>query len=142
MWLAAAVERSTSLVAASESCSNAVRAGGGCQQKKLLEDRFGHSGDGFPTAKVHPGFGHNDRPDAPILERAKPICCPFGVIGVKQWRFRLAGWVKIIEAGRHACEGNNRRRILGLRQGRTMFVGQACNVDPRQIAALYEGTSA
>jgi phosphonate transport system ATP-binding protein len=33
-------------------------------------------------------------------------------------------------------------RILGLRQGRTMFLDRACNIGPRQIAALYEGTSA
>jgi phosphonate transport system ATP-binding protein len=33
-------------------------------------------------------------------------------------------------------------RILGLRQGRTVFLEHACNVDQQQIAALYEGTSA
>lgn len=33
-------------------------------------------------------------------------------------------------------------RILGLRAGRTMFLEPACNVAQRQIAALYEGTSA
>jgi phosphonate transport system ATP-binding protein len=33
-------------------------------------------------------------------------------------------------------------RILGLRQGRTMFIEQACNVGEREVAALYEGTSA
>ncbi len=33
-------------------------------------------------------------------------------------------------------------RILGLRQGRTMFLDQACNVGAQQISALYEGSSA
>jgi phosphonate transport system ATP-binding protein len=33
-------------------------------------------------------------------------------------------------------------RILGLRQGRTMFLEPACNVGEQWISALYEGTSA
>jgi len=32
-------------------------------------------------------------------------------------------------------------RILGLRQGRTVFLEQASNVGAQEIAALYEGTS-